>query len=84
MSGNRNCGSCAAEIGSANLCLACGWTGCDEDDHEWKSQGDPSVGIPWHCECKHCGLTDDEDASGHYDDYDFDDDSQPPAQAGAL
>jgi hypothetical protein len=71
VSGNRYCPTCGAGIGTANLCLACGFTGCEDDDHTWKSAGDPSVGIPWHDECRECGMTDD---GPSHDDYDFDDD----------
>jgi hypothetical protein len=68
MSGHRYCPSCTADIGTKNRCLACGFTGCEDDDHDWKSAGDPSVGIPWYCECRECGLVDDEEIFSNYDD----------------
>jgi hypothetical protein len=80
MSGHRCCPTCGANIGTGNLCLACGFKGCEDNDHSWMSAGDPSVGIPWHSECRECGMTDDADLSD--DDIDIDDDYSGVSYSG--
>ncbi len=62
------CPGCGQSI-TLNVCLVCGWEGCDDHDFECIA-AEPDVGLNGYLECNDCGLQIDDD--GRFD-QDFED-----------